>query len=328
MLRQNFSTLEQYGMATPDNPIELVVHTPADRAQLGIASCRVRTTRLPGNSYLRLLPTRYGGSGLPPSEQCRLFVESVPLVIASQAGMLADLVRAGRLDRKVAILKLAALACEFCGTYSRDASNPQDGELLYDRPAIATATDIQVYLRSLCHSKGVELARTASRLARDGLASPMELLVYAALGFPPRFGGIHVGDLKINEPLALDEELQKKLGIHRITPDIRVGGHPVALEYNGVEHLEKYRVRQDKMRSQMYALLDVAHFPMMIEDVCTPAALDRTLRSIVDLLTPYEGPAFRKRVQQIMRDETYIQARAMLLGVYLPGGVLVAGNGP
>ena len=145
----------------------------------------------------------------------------------------------------------------------------------------------------------------------------MELVVYAAMSYPPRMGGLHIQNVRVNEPLDLSAVPKGMLVHSRLTPDLRVGDDPVGIEYNGKEHLEKYRVRKDKNRAQDYAKLGIFQYPLMYEDIQTVEALDYTLRALVDLLSPYEGYNFRKRTLIILGDRGYRTARHRMLQTYL-----------
>ncbi len=238
-------------------------------------------------------------------------------MVVSEAGLLREHVSKDCMSRQDATVLLTRLICELCGSYGRDAVDPMGAEPLYELPPACDVATIRAYLDELHGVRGLELARAAMRQACDGLASPMEFLIYAALAFPPRLGGLHLRDVRVNEAYRLKKDELSGLGIMRLTPDFRFVGKPIALEYQGSEHLEKYRVRKDKVRAQAYAMLGVRQYPIMIEDVSTIGALDQTLHDIVDLLSPYEGSSYRKRALSVLRDERCRRARARLLELCL-----------
>lgn len=309
--------LETSGLFTIDRPLDLRVRDTRDRVRLGTVVCYATTKPLPGGSIVELTAPWHSADLLPLEQGCRVLMDSVPLVILDMAGQLCELVNNGKMSHDVGIMRLTELICEFCGTYARHYLSPRRGEMTFEiKPAI-TVSEVKEYLSRVRGISGIKLARAAVALAADKMASPMELVVYAAMAFPPRLGGLHIHNIRVNEPLDLSVVPKGTLAHEQLTPDLRVGDRPVVAEYNGKEHLEKYRVRQDKDRAQDYAKLGIFQYPLMIEDVRTVDALERTLRDFVGLLAPYEGPNFRARTLRILRDRGYRAARQRLLDTYL-----------
>lgn len=309
--------LELSGLFTVDRPLDLRVRNTGDRARLETVICHSTTKPLPGGSIVELSAPWRTRELLPSVTNCRVLMDSIPLVILDMAGQILALVNRGKMSNDDAVMRLAALICEFCGTYARHYLDPNRGETTFELGPATTVSEISAFLAQVHGIPGINLARAAVRLATDGLASPMELVVYASMAFPPRMGGLHIRNVRVNEPLDLSAVPAGTLAHKRLTPDLRVGDDPVGIEYNGKEHLEKYRVREDKNRAQDYAKLGFFQYPLMYEDIETVEALDKTLRSLVDLLTEYEGTTFRKRTMGILRDRGYRAARLRMLNTYL-----------
>ena len=309
--------LETSGLFTVDRPLDLRVRDTRDRVRLGTVVCHATTKPLPGGSIVELTAPWHSADLLPLEQGCRVLMDSAPLMILDMAGQLCEHVNNGKMSHDVGIMRLTELICEFCGTYARHYLNPRNGEMTFEIGPATTVSEVREYLSRVRGISGIKLARASVALAADKLASPMELVVYAAMAFPPRLGGLHIQDIRINEPLDLSVVPKGALAHQQLTPDLRVGDRPVVVEYNGKEHLKKYRVRQDKNRAQDYAKLGIYQYPLMIEDVCSVDALERTLRDFVGLLTPYEGLSFRARALRILRDRKYRAARQRLLDTYL-----------
>lgn len=312
----NLAALERLGLCTADMPLEVCVRHAADRPVIPELCCHVRSLWLPGGSFLELSTTPRFHDELPEKSECRILVDSVPLVVATMGSDLHKLVRCSKITKDDAIVLLTRLMGELCGTYGRSPTANTEEGVRYDVAPLCHVKEIRAYLAELHDMEGVGIARAAARIACDNLASPMEFVTYAALAFPPRLGGLHINDVLVNQALDEGEELAV-LGIRRLTPDFRFGRKPIVIEYQGSEHLEKYRVRKDKVRAQAYAALGIRQYPLMVEDVSCVSALDKTLRIVVDLLSPYENQSFRKRTLAILRDGRCRKARERLLELCL-----------
>ena len=313
----NLEAFRNLGMFSQENPLDLCITHAKGRTRIPEIVNHVRSIPLPGGSYLEIHPSKSSIDEFPIRSECRIVVDSVPLTIAMIASELHKSVRCNRMTRQTAIMRLIPLICEFCGTYTHDPLNPK-GEIEYNVAPASDVSEVRTYLKKLHGLRGIDIARAAANYAADLLASPMEFVVYAVLTFPPRMGGIHLCGIRVNEALSISDRRLKELGIMRLTPDFRINDWKLAIEYNGSEHLEKYRVRQDNTRAQNYVLLGYRYFPIMIDDIRPISALDRTLYRLADVLSEYGGKKLRRRIREIICNEKYHAARMELLRLYLP----------
>ena len=99
--------LELSGLFTIDRPLDLRVRNTRDRVRLGTVVCHSTTRPLPGGSIVELVAPRRSQELLPSALDCRVLMDSIPLVILDMAGQLRVYVNEGKMSNDIAVMKLA-----------------------------------------------------------------------------------------------------------------------------------------------------------------------------------------------------------------------------
>ena len=153
----------------------------------------------------------------------------------------------GELDE----VDLALLGFELCGTYVLDTS--WDG-CTYTDTALTSVSKISRMIDALPGYAGVARARKALAHVKDASHSPMESVLALLLSLPTRLGGLGLGPIALNHPVATP------LGPRRpdiLFPKLRCGLEYKGKEYHSVEAVGRDDRRQNKLVGSGVTVLNV-----------------------------------------------------------------------
>jgi hypothetical protein len=248
-----------------------------------------------------------------------LYIDGPELCVLNAAKELLVRIKNGNTTRTIAVLKLATLIMELCGTYSRDPLNPQVSAATYHLDPITNVEKVAKFFDNYIATKGIKLVREALRWSCDGSRSTMESFTYVALVCPPRLGGVSVGKVKLNQALELNARQLALISHRTITPDFQIARYDATVEYLGRGPHEGDDARdEDRRRWKDYSTLCLRSFPMTFDDVRTPRAFNSFCRRLVQGL---DGDARRRemhRLNQLFRDENFQKAQTRLFAALLP----------
>ncbi len=145
------------------------------------------------------------------------------------------------------VVVLAELACELCGTYSKQET--KRGFKNRDVPLVS-ACQLFVFLGGVSHDRGASRAYDAIRWALDGLNSPMETALYLMLCLPRAWGGLALPRPRSNWRLEVPRELWTKTRQRHIVPDLYWPEHALIVEFFG-EDFHVGREESDSERQEL-----------------------------------------------------------------------------
>ena len=220
--------------------IEVAVPNRAQRlGTVGVANTTY-SRNLPNGSFVNL------GNGISISSPELLFVE-----LASSLNPIEHLM----------------LGHELCGTFSRDAVDPYDGEITYGVKPVTNTKRIETFIESAGYIRGIDEARKSVKYLNDNAWSPTESLVAALLRLPSDNLGLDVGELVLNPREHAKYNLPGAKGSR--VPDILIKGTPVGVNYDGLVHLD--------LNSIVSATMHMAQHPELSQ---AQAALDSALSDV------------------------------------------------
>ena len=152
-----------------------------------------------------------------------------------------------RLEHWQHVVLLVELACELCGTYSKQ--NNQRG-FRNRRNQLVTTCQMRDFACDVAHERGASLAYEALRWAIDGLNSPMETVVYLMLCLPYRWGGLALPRPRANWSLPIPSKLWNKTRRRHVIPDLFWPEWGLAVEFFGAEFHEG-REQEDHERLEI-----------------------------------------------------------------------------
>ena len=311
---------ESFSPPTPEKPLHLAFPSRGARTKSSCIAPSAVLNELPEGAYLEVVPT--GGAPLAEGlhDRVRLFVESPGLSLVRMAHHLGRRVAAGTFSEDAAIIRLAGLGMEFCGSFARDPQDPGRGISTFELPAVVHAQDILSLLDNLPRMRGLRLARKAAAYVRDDSGSPHETLLSLAYRLPPKMGGAGFAEPLANAPLVWPERAQAR-GIlkHRsMRPDFHWPQYLLASEYLGGVHGKPSSLAEDSNRIQDYQSCDYSVFPATYEDIRSTQALGSYLARLARIMALYEGEGFARRIERVLLDPDVRQARAVLIAHLLP----------
>ena len=202
------------GLASPpsvEDPVDVIVPNAASRTQASFFSCHVMPTGLPADSFLTL------GNGLCIPCPELLFLQMVA-IMTPEAHVL--------------------LGYELCGTYSRSATEPRTGEVIYGIAPATSVEKIARYLDGCGRRADVMLARQNLRLVADNAWSPMEAIVALMACLPVTKGGYGLGEVALNVRHDAFPELTSLGCRESRVPDIEIVGTHVGFNYDSNAHFD------------------------------------------------------------------------------------------
>lgn len=299
-------------------PLSLLSFSREARCKSDLVRAVTLLSSPPPGSFLEVARA----DGLPLAEgvfdRARIFVESPGLCLIRRADALSERVRAGSLLQGAAVVRLAALGMELCGSYARDPGDPGRGSIAYGLDPLCSWTDLLRYVGSATRVRGLPLARKAACLVRDGSASPHETLLSLAFRLPPALGGAGLAEPLANEPLTWPSDARGVLKHRTMRPDFHWPQYLLASEYLGGVHGGGNAFVEDSNRIQDYQSCGYAVFPATYEDVRETRRLGAYLARLVRVMARYEGEAFAREKNEMLLDPEVTQARAVLIANLLP----------
>ncbi|MBP3885695.1 MAG: DUF559 domain-containing protein [Olsenella sp.] len=274
-------------------------------------------------------------AGLP--SDLRVYVDSPGRAFLVAAQTLSRLMRAGRIDRYEAFLRLLSLGSELCGTYARHPADPHGEKVEYLLPRVAEADDIRGYL-SLCKgARGLTLAADAAKYLVDGMRSPLECELYFALTLPPRLGGIGFPRPLVNEPLesgegeAVGEGATGTRGSVRyepsffrhdeITPDLQwpLPERGLVVEVDGyLGHSGREAFVNDRLRDQDYKACGYEVLRFTYENMANAGELEKALALVIGVAEPWLSESRAENLRKNLRNPNASGLRATLTSVMGP----------
>ena len=283
-----FLEAEGWGVLAGEDPLEVVVPTPADRLQLKGVRCRTWGASLPPKSFLRI------ADGLAISRPDLIFAEMATVM-----------------DRAVQIL----LGMELTGTFSRDALQPRTGTITYHLPPATTLQDLRSYLGSLKNLRGLARAGWAVDQVVENAWSPMESVIATLLVLPRHLLGYDLSPIVCNRRATPDAEHPLPSGAASRVPDIIFPGTSVGLNYDGDAHFGLREIAEagirlganpgdhactrelkdalrsarraivaDKQRDRDLAAQGLIVMPVTFEDLTRPSGLDDVVLALIQAL--------------------------------------------
>lgn len=193
-----------------DRDLEVAVPSASKRIKTKGVSNTVYAHGLPSNAFLDL------GDGIAISSPELLFVELAPIM-----GFITHLL----------------LGCELCGTFSRDALDPRDGEVKFFVEAATSVKRISEFLEEAHALCGVAEAREALPFVCDNAWAPTEALIATMAASPVYRMGYGLADIVLNKRIHVGESGSR-------VPDLLFGETGVGLNYDGEGHLNLDAVAQ------------------------------------------------------------------------------------
>lgn len=301
-----------------EQPINLAFPSRRSRSKSSAVRSTAILNALPNGAFLEV--ARVDGSPLAEGlgDRARLFVESPALCLVRMAHFLDRRVAAEALTREAALVRLAGLGMELCGTYACDASDPGRGDCAFDLPAVSQAQEVLSFLEEMPRMRGLRLARKAATYVRDGSAPPHETLLSLAYRLPGGLGGVEFAEPLANDQLAWPDHAAGLLKHKTMRPDFRWPQYLLASEYLGEVHKKPGSLAEDSNRIQDYQSCDYSVFPATYEDIRSAQALGGYLARPARIMAKFEGPEFARRTESLLTDPKVVAARAVLVAHLLP----------
>ena len=296
---------------TADHPIEVLAPSAGTRLEASFARCRVRSTSIPGSSFVDL------GDGLLIPCPELLFFELADTMTPEAH---------------------ALLAYELCGTYARDPEQPRLGEVVYDLPPATSVERIGAYLELLGDRPGAIMARHSLSHVADNAWSPMEAIVALMACLRPDELGYGLGRVRLNARRGATPELVALGCQESRVPDIEVVGTHVGFNYDSTLHLdlgsiaeaaergdasaEMRAVREkyldDLRRNRELAALGSIILPVTKQDLFAPGGLDAVMLEAAMVIDQVDGGPALSDVRAILGPGSLQQRRQRLIWSLLP----------
>lgn len=144
--------------------------------------------------------------------------------------------------------ELLALGYELCGSYSVDRNQFQV------RHPLSTSNRLRAYAEQIKGAHGAKLARSVARCVHGKSASPAETRMAAIVATPRVYGGLGLGDVRLNEPIRLSGEAERIAHAPVLVCDAVWAQGKVVLEYDSVaNHLGRAQLSKDSRRRSALA---------------------------------------------------------------------------
>lgn len=317
------SFLQPFGCAgTFDDKDPLCAAVPSARDRLRVKGVRntVYATGLPSDAFIEV------GRGLYISSPELLFVElatCMPPEVQLLCGM------------------------ELCGTFSRDAAAPRNGEVAYQVPPVTCVERIRAFVESCRGINGLNQSREALEWLLDNAWSPLEAVIAELAILPAGMLGYDLWPVDLNLRVETKDGATKASRV----PDLIFRGTDVGLNYDGEGHLplqdvvdaamhvalspeEKSaehelsealdRVRSgsvsDKRRDRELSSAGMTVLAMTKEDLYERGGLDQVMRQVIDTI---ERTGKRRLTKQraLLESPLLSAMRQELIWSLLPGRI-------
>lgn len=130
------------------------------------------------------------------------------------------------------------LGHELCGSFSRDARDPLNGDVALQVPPLTTKARLEAYCNAARWSRGGALACRTLALLADNAWSPTESLVAALASLPLVECGYELGPCILNKRVENQGLVAKASRFAARYPDIMFQNTPVGINYDGTVHLD------------------------------------------------------------------------------------------
>lgn len=301
-----------------DRPLRLLSFSREARCKSNLVRPVTLTAPPPPGSFLEV--ARADGSPLAEGvyDRARIFVEGPGLCVVHMASSISGRVHDGSLTRNAAVVRLAALGMELCGSYSRDPGSPGRGDTAFGLDPLCSWSELESYVQDAARMHGRPLARRAVGHVRDGSASPHETLLSLAFRLPAALGGAGLAEPLANERLVWPNAARGYLKHRTMRPDFHWPQYLLASEYLGSVHGDGDAFVEDSDRIQDYQSCGYAVFPATYDDIRETHRLGGYLARLVRVMARYEGGRFAREKNEMLLDPEVTQARAALIANLLP----------
>lgn len=164
---------------------------------------------------------------------------------------------------------LIMLGHELCGTFSRDAHDPINGEATLWCPPATSCARIGSFIQETKWNANAEKALEALSLVSDNAWSPTESVVATVASLPYEEFGYGMGRCILNLKIDTSVDLNRAVGKSSRRPDMLFEGTHVGLNYDGTIHLN--------LDSIVKAAMELERNP---EVTATQQALDSVVREV------------------------------------------------
>ena len=239
------------------------------------------------------------------------------------------------------------MGMELCGTYSRDASDPRNGNVTYQVPPTTSVEQIRAFVGTCHHVNGLGPARTTLEWLLDNAWSPMEAVVAAMAVLPAERLGYDLWPVDLN----VRTDAKGATATDTRVPDLVFRGTDVGLNYDGEGHLPlqgvvdaamqlaaapeegalqealEDAVRQvregsvaDKRRDRDLGAAGLTVLAMTKEDLYERGGLDRLMLQVMDAVER-TGKRNLSRQRTMMQSKLLRDLRQELIWSLLPGKI-------
>ena len=306
----------------PQNPLAVLVPGASSRSWATGIKNSVLSRDVPRGSFMELRDGR-GDNAIKVPSSTRVLIDSPQLALIHACDELWQKVSDHTIDELEALLRLVALASEFCGSYARDPLRPKSGSCYYDKPGecgrFVTPSDLHSFLSVAPSIGGLALARRVAKFAIDESGSPMETYINHALTLPPRMAGLSMEKPLANKELVVDPGVKGMLKHNLIRPDFQWPDYKMLAEYLGdKDHASRSACVEDKNRSQDYTVSDYRALFLMFDDVRCAAALNRTATTLARGFAKGGKKFEPHRIRRLLKDPDFKQRQTKLIATLLP----------
>ncbi len=288
------------------------------------ASSRIKTKGVINTVYSGGLPEGAFvevGDGICISSPELLFVELAPLMGAATHLM---------------------LGFELCGTFSRAADDPRDGDATFGLAPVTSVSRLKAFVDESRGLQGLDLAReTLSRLS-DNAWSPLEAIVATVVNLPIYRFGYGYNNLVLNKRIDVGMDGTR-------VPDMLFGETGVGINYDGEDHLDldsieravrasqnattpeeknaeierakravRAKVIDDTRRNRDLGSRGYVVFPVTKEDLYQRGGFDAVMRQVYEAIARYSDEDVQDLVESLV-NKRMASLRQELLWALLPG---------
>ena len=316
------SSLLDWLSICPQNPLTVLVPEVSSRTWITGIKSSVLSRDMPRGTFMELKDGQGDNALILPS-YTRVLIDSPQLALIHACDELWQKVSSHTMGELEALLRLIALASEFCGSYACDPLQPKAGRCHFDERGecgrFVDPSDLCSFLSSVPAIDGLTLARRVAKFAIDGSGSPMETYINHSLTLPPRLAGLSMTKPIVNKELVVDPKVKDLLKHDLIRPDFQWPEYKTLAEYLGnKEHSSKGARVEDKNRSQDYTVSDYRALFLMFDDVRSATALNRTAMTLAREFAKGGKRYEPHRIARLLKDSNFKQRQLKLIATLLP----------